>query len=176
MLLRDREDALADPIGTLLPLFINHPSVRIFEGLEPKLRCAQNIVFYMFFCLAMSREASILYPRIARKPKTALCSELGTSKRLRLVKWMPRPKISLQALGWEKRQSLVNSGVLKLSSDPIKLHTRGAGPHKTLYIAQFRPLQSKKNNSVFDWSTSKNPSISTFYAKSQKSVSNLDAC
>ena len=32
------------------------PLVRIFGGLERKLRCAQNIVFYRFFCLPVSRD------------------------------------------------------------------------------------------------------------------------
>ena len=61
----------------------------------------------LFFWLgSRAPGAFILYPRIARKPKTAPCSELGTSKRLRLVKGMPRPKTSLQALGWEKWRSI----------------------------------------------------------------------
>ena len=34
----------------------NPPVGRIFGGLERKLRCAQNIVVYTFFCLAVSRD------------------------------------------------------------------------------------------------------------------------
>ena len=35
---------------------VQPPLVRIFGGLERKLRCAQNSGFYTFFCLAVSRD------------------------------------------------------------------------------------------------------------------------